>query len=65
MDFYVDNDAKVRAHCHITRKYRGSAQRDCNITLKLNQFHNMRNYDSYLVMQEFGKFSLKINVMPN
>ena len=27
---YVD-DVKVRDHCHITEKYRGSAHRDCNI----------------------------------
>ena len=33
---YVDNDAKVRDHCHITGKYRGSAHWDCNINLKLN-----------------------------
>ena len=33
---YVDNDVKVRDHCHITGKYRGSAHRDCNINLKWN-----------------------------
>ena len=27
---YVDNDLKVRDHCHITGKYRDSAYRDCN-----------------------------------
>ena len=27
---YVDNDVKVRDHCHITGKYRDSAHRDCN-----------------------------------
>ena len=26
----VDRDVKVRDHCHITGKYRGSAHRDCN-----------------------------------
>ena len=31
---YVDNDVKVRDHCHISRKYRGSANRDCNINVK-------------------------------
>ena len=31
---YVDNDIKVRDHCHITGKYRGSAHRDCNINVK-------------------------------
>ena len=34
---YVDNDIKVRYHCHITGKYRGSTLIDCNINLKLNQ----------------------------
>ena len=31
---YVDNDIKVRDHCHITGKYRGWAHRDCNINVK-------------------------------
>ena len=31
---YDDNDIKVRDHCHITGKYRGSAHRDCNINVK-------------------------------
>ena len=60
----------IRDHCHIIGKYRGSAHRDCNINVKLNHktsvvFHNLRNYDSHLIMQELGKFSLKLNVIPN
>ena len=67
---YADNDAKVRDHCHITGKYRGSKHRDCNIILILNdkssiEFHNLKKYDSHLIMQELGKFSLKISVIPN
>ena len=31
---FVDNDFKVRDHCHINENYRGSAQRDCNISVK-------------------------------
>ena len=67
---YVDNDVEVRDHCHITGKYRGSAHRDCNINHKLNHkipllFHNLKNYDSHLTMQEVGKFNLKINVTSN
>ena len=47
-----------------------SAHRDCKINLKLNHkipitFHNLKSYDSHLTMQELGKFSLKINVIPN
>ena len=28
-------------------------------------FHNLKNYDSNLIMQEPGKFNLKLNVIPN
>ena len=67
---YIDTDVKVRDHCHYTGKYRDSAHRDCNINLKLNQeitivFHNLKNYDSHLIMQELGKFNIKIRVIPN
>ena len=67
---YVNNDVKVRDHCHITGKYRDSAHRDCNINLNLNhkisfRFHSLKNYDSYLIMQELGKFHLEIIVIPN
>ena len=66
----IDNDVKVRYHCHITGKYRDSAQRDCIINLKLNHkipvvFHNLKNNDSHLFMQELRKFNLKMNVIPN
>ena len=32
---YVDGDVKVRDHCHITRKYKDTVHRDCNINVKL------------------------------
>ena len=59
---YVDNDAKVRDHCIITRKYRSSVHKDCNINLTLNHktpvvFHNLKNYDSHLIMQELELLS--------
>ena len=68
-NIYVDGgDVKVRDHCHITGKCRGSAYRDCNIKVKLNReipivFQNLKNYDSHLIMQELGKFNLKIKVI--
>ena len=33
---YFYGNVKVRDHCHITEKYRGSAHRDCDINVKLN-----------------------------
>ena len=67
---YIDGDVKVSDHCHITKKYRASAYRDFNVNIKLNHkipvvFHNLKNYDSHLIMQELGKFNLKINIIPN
>ena len=59
---YSDKDIRVRDHCHITGKYRGSAHQECNLQLKLNPekvkipviFHNLRGYDSHFIMQEIG-----------
>ena len=43
---------------------------NCNINLELNhktpvEFHSLKNYYSHLIMQELGKFNLKVNVIPN
>ena len=35
-NYYVDGDAKIRDHCHMNGKCKGSAQRDCNISVKLS-----------------------------
>ena len=56
---YVDGNVKVIDHCHVTGKYRGSGHRDCNINVKLNHkiptiFHNLKIYNSHLIMQELG-----------
>ena len=67
---YIDNDVKVRNHCHTVAEYRGSVHKDCNINFKLNHkipvvFHALKSYDSHLIMQELGKFNPKINIIPN
>ena len=30
---YTEEDIRVKDHCHINRKYRGSAHQDCNLNL--------------------------------
>ena len=67
-DDYIDNDAIVRDYFHITGKYSAFSLRDCNINVKFNHkipfvFHNLKNYDSHLIMQELGKLNLAINVI--
>ena len=59
---YTDKDIRVRDHCHITGKYRGSAHQECNLKLKVDPdkikipviFHNLRGYDSHFIMQNIG-----------
>ena len=67
---YSNEDVPVRDHCHVTGKYTGSVHNDCNLSYKLTNkifviFHNLRGYDSHLIMQEIGKFNKDINVIPN
>ena len=57
---YNENDVRVRDHCHITGKYRGSAHQDCNLNFRITEkipviFHNLRGYDSHFIMQEIGE----------
>ena len=57
-------------HCHVTEKYRGTADRDCNINVSLNYripivFHNLNNCDACFIMQEIGKSNFKLNFIPN
>ena len=33
---YTEKDIRVRDHCHITGKYRGSSHQECNLQLRLN-----------------------------
>ena len=61
---------KIRDHCDITGKYRGSAHWSCNINLKISKklvviFHNLRGYDSHLIFKEMSKFNCSISVIPN
>ena len=37
----VDGAVKVRSHCHITRKYKDSAHRGCNINVKSQNYHSI------------------------
>ena len=60
----------MRDHCHITRNYGGSVHNDCNLNIKLKYkipvvFHNWKNYDSCLIMQELSQCNFKINIIPN
>ena len=64
---YTDKDVRVRDHCHISGKFRGSAHQECNLKLRIKPedikipviFHNLRGYDSHFIMQQIGKIAKK------
>ena len=64
---YEDKDVRVRDHCHITGKFRGSAHEECNLKLRMKPedikvpviFHNLRGYDSHFIMQQIGQITKK------
>ena len=66
----LDSD-RVRDHCHLTGKYRGVAHSDCNLNNKFTNripdvLHNLRGYDSHLIMQGLGKLKgVPITCIPN
>ena len=60
----------MRDHCHVTGKYRRAAHFSCNTNCKLSKkvpvvFHNLKGYDSHLIIKEIGKSDVKVSVMPN
>ena len=66
--WFAAEDNKVTDHDHVTGKYKDSAHWGCNIKLTRKVpviFHNLKGYDSHLIMQEIGKFDVKIGVIPN
>lgn len=59
---YDAEDIKVRDHCHIGGKYRGSAHDSCNHNFELTDkipviFHDLRGYDSHFIMQQIGRIA--------
>ena len=64
---YTEKDVRVRDHCHITGKFRGSAHQECKIKLRIKPedikipviFHNFRLYDGSFIMQQIGEIAKK------
>ena len=64
---YDEKDVRIRDHCHITGKFRGSAHQECNLKLRIKPenlkipviFHNLRGYDSHFRMQQIGEIAKK------
>ena len=65
-----NDEEKVRDHCQVTGTFRGAAHLNCNINFQWTKkfpviFHNLRGYDSHLIVNELDKFDVKTDVIPN
>ena len=64
---YTERDVRVRDHCHITGKFRGSAHQECNLKLRIKPenikipiiFHNLHGYDNHFITQQIGEIAIK------
>ena len=58
----------IRDHCHILGKFRGAAHFSCNLKISKKVpviFHNLRGYDSHLIMGGISNLDVKVDVIPN
>ena len=63
----------VRDHCHITEEYRGAAHNTCNLKIRLNPkttsilvlLHDLRSYNSHLLMQAISKVAGRVSCILN
>ena len=70
--FVANYKDSVKDHDHITGLYRGAAHNECNFKLRLDPkkvqipiiLHNMKNYDSHLLMQAMARVRGEINCIP-
>ena len=65
---------KVREHCHVTDRFRGSSELDleahnkCNLNLRLPRklptiFHNLQGYDGHIILKELNNFDVDVDVI--
>ncbi|XP_031789251.1 uncharacterized protein LOC107981634 [Nasonia vitripennis] len=66
----LNDDAKVRDHCHLTGKYRGPAHATCNLNYQDSKivpvvFHNLSGYDAHFIITDVSNhFPGQIDLLP-
>ena len=67
---FVEEDKKVRDHCHSTGEYRGATHVSCNLQFQRSYtipvvFHNLSGYDAHFIIKELASaFEGQIDLLP-
>ncbi|XP_070526692.1 uncharacterized protein [Cardiocondyla obscurior] len=56
---FASGDTRVRDHCHLTGRYKGSAHSNCNLNFMDSNyipivFHNLSGYDAHFIIKEIA-----------
>ncbi len=67
---FIEENWKVRDHCHVSGKFRGAAHNTCNLKFRVltftpEFFHNLSGYDAHLFVKNLGVTEGDIRCIPN
>ena len=63
------NTDKVKDHCHVKGKFRGTARKICNLKLRIPiklpiTFHNLQGHDGHIIFKELNNVDVDVGVIP-
>jgi len=67
---FAPDDTRVRDHCHLTGRFRGSAHSNCNLNYKVSHcipvvFHNLSGYDAHFIIKEIATaYNGRVELLP-
>ncbi|KYN22673.1 hypothetical protein ALC57_04921, partial [Trachymyrmex cornetzi] len=67
---FIPDDTWVRDHCHLTGRYRGPANSNCNLNYRESRcipvvFHNLSGYDDHFIIKEIATaYEGRVDLVP-
>ncbi|KYN08250.1 hypothetical protein ALC62_00761 [Cyphomyrmex costatus] len=67
---FAKDDTRARDHCHLTGRYRGPANSNCNLNYKESRcipvvFHNLTGYDAHFIIKEIATtYEGHVDILP-
>jgi len=67
---FAPDDTRVRDHCYLTGRFRGSAHSNCNLSYKDSHyipvvFYNLSGYDAHFIIKEIAAaYDGRVELLP-